>query len=255
MINRSFTWAFMVLLAAMVASCDTGIRSSSLVINRIVDEGPTPSIVYVALSRKPNFFDGFKEYSAIYDFTSGNVPAITFSDIVWSPEYPDQKSAEFWLLVADDSSAGNIGFLGLDDRLLPAMRVILRDGEQTTIDEIIFNRTASTPSGFLSVPTTPIIQHVRLFLEDPARLPSATLRLRIGTSNNLTAPGYEFPITSPELTSAFQFLVTSTNTWFGLAWLDLESDGNLDPEDWISAPIDDAPLLGSGNTWILHSGP
>lgn len=253
-INRA---ALVLFLFSFTFSCDSGIRSSTLVINRITDPNPTPPLnhtVHLALSRKPDFSGGYKGYVTSYEIALGGIPAVSFHDIAWDPEFSDQKAAEFWLLVADDSSAGNIGILGPDDRLLPAMRVVLRDGETTTIDEIVFDTTPSAPARLLTVPTDQMYAYTKLFIEQPALLPGATLRLRIGPSDDLNAPSFDIPIRSADLSSGFAFLLDATNpSWYGIAWLDLNNDGILDTGEWISAPLFPAPAFGAG-PWILWSG-
>jgi hypothetical protein len=210
--------------------------------------------VYLALSRRPDFSDGFKGYAMSYDIASGVIPAISFNDIAWQPEFDAQEAAEFWLLVADDSSAGNIGVFGPDDRMLPAMRVLLRDGETTIIDEIIFDTTPSAPARLLTVPSDQIHASTRLFIEQPDLMPDATLRLRIGPSDNLSAPSFDIPIKSAALSSGFAFLLDGTTPpWYGIAWLDLNNDDVLNTGDWISAPLSPAPALGTGS-WVLWSG-
>lgn len=240
--------------ACLLSACDTGIRSSSLVIERIVDPSATTATVHVALSDSPQFTGGYKPYSAAIALGGPAVPILRFDAIAWEPKDGAERARAFWLFVAQD--ANSTGVIDDFDDLLPAMRVMLVDGEETVVPLITFDPTGSAPSRlFQAVLFDDPPRSYRVFIEDPGVVGGLTpLYLRLGDTADLSIPGnvnYDIPIPSASLASGLSMLTGALN---GMLWIDNNQSGALDAGDWISAQPNAAPVLVEFNDAVLWSG-
>jgi hypothetical protein len=250
------------LLAYSLLSCDNRYNTSTLIINQIIDPIGSNPVVYVALSRSPDFLGGTKTYTATYDLANPGTPAVVFESISWENKN-EGEAGEFWLLVAEDDELGpNPGIIGNDDNVLPAMRIVLEDGQTTTIERIIFDSTAGPPAPRVNaVNFSHLNRSFRIFVEDPALVSMANkMYLRLGIANDFSIPAnvtHDIPIADPNLLSGLS-LRTASN--FGFVWIDASGDGllNFGDGDWISTsllnPPTNAPALADFNPIVLWSG-
>ncbi len=243
-----------ILLIMTFISCDNRVNTSTLVIEQIIDDpAGTKPIVHVALSRTPDFLGGMKTYSTTYDISNSSSPAIVFDSISWEQK-DGGNASEFWLLVAEDANVPPI--INDGDNILPAMRVVLKDGQTTTIPLIIFDTTSSPDKIIKGVGFNQPRHYFRIFIEDP-NLISADRRifLRLGDTNTLIAGPitHEISFTTSHLASGLYF--NSNIITHGFLWIDIDQSGTLNMDDWVSTPNpDDAPPLGEFNNIILWSG-
>ncbi len=236
-------------------SCDNRYNTSTLIINEIIDPLGLPSpIVHIALSRTPEFSGGVKTYATSYDISNPSTPAVVFESIIWKDK-DEREAGEFWLLIVEDSDAN--GMINNGDYVLPSMRIVLRDGEQTVINRIIYETAPVMPFRTISMFFNFPQYKIRFFIEDPSKISSATpLYLRLGTTTDLSQTAgphpHDIPIVSPALSSGFFVYTAST---YALLWLDIDSSGTLTIGDWISwADEENVPPLDPSNQWILWSG-
>lgn len=248
--NRCTAFAA-VAIVFLAAACDNRQLSASLVINQIQDPGPTDPVVHIALSDSPSFSKGYKYFTAEYFIALGQSPAAVFADITWQETDNRRKSREFWLMIAEDSSIP-AGKIDDDDRILPAMRIVLTDGEELTIPIIDFDSSAGVPRFFTALFGYPG-RYIRVFIEDPSQVSAPSpLYIRFGNAADLSAGGnFEIPIRSPDLSSGF---FINTDMTHAMAWIDLNGDGNFTAGEWISSLPTAATALGDITTLILWSG-
>jgi hypothetical protein len=255
-IRKRAAFAFAITIALSLLSCDNRYNTSTLIINQIIDPIGANPVVYVALSRAPDFKGGIKTYAATYDMASPSSPAVVFESINWESKN-EGGAGEFWLLVAQDANSTNV----IDDldNILPAMRVILEDGETTTIDRVIFDSTVGPPAKRVNgVIFSQANRVFRIFIEDPALL-SMTNRmyLRIGNLvdlSNVANADLDIPIADTSLSSGLSLPTSLTN---GFIWIDANGNGILQAGDgdWISTVSPAAaPPLTDFNQIILWSG-
>lgn len=238
-------------LILLAAACDNRQFSASLVINQIRDPDGADPVVHIALSDTPSFTKGYKYFTAEYDIALGQSPAVIFTNIYWQKTDNGRKSREFWLLIAEDSSIP-AGKIDDDDRILPAMRIVLTDGKEMNIPLIDFDSSALVQRYFIAQFGNPG-RYIRLFIEDPTQVSAASpLYIRFGYSANLSAGGdVEIPIRSPDLSSGF---FINTDMTHAMAWIDLNGDGNFSAGEWISSLPTAATALVDQTTLILWSG-
>lgn len=237
-------------LALLAVACDNRQARSSLVINQIRDPGGADPVVYIALSDTPSFTKGYKYFTAEYDIALGQSPAAVFADITWQESDTGNAGRDFWLLIASDAnSSAAIDEL---DEILPAMRIVLTDGEELTIPLIDFDSSAGVPRFFTALFGNPG-RYIRLFIEDPSQISSASpLYIRFGNAADLSAGGnFEIPIRSPALSSGF---FINTDMTHAMAWIDSNGDGNFSAGEWISSLPTSATALVDQTTLILWSG-
>ena len=221
-------------LALASLSCDMGYHTSTLVIQ---DIGTTVFPLQVALSANPDFLGGYKEYTAAYPSGSGS---LTFSDISWTAKDPDQTEAEFWLLIAEDANSS--GSINDGDLILPAMRVVLRAGETTTIESIRFNHSA-TPAAVATAAFASTPHAFRISVDKNLVIsPSSPLRLVLGSSLSI-------PITDPMLASG---LVLRTAEVDGFAFIDADNDGTYTTGTEYASHAAAVPL-SDNNIWIIYT--
>lgn len=249
--NRCTAFAAAVIVF-LAAACENRQLSASLVINQIQDPGPADPVVHIALSDSPSFNKGYKYFTAEYDIASGQSPAVSFPDVSWQELGSSRTSREFWLLIAHDSNL--TGVIDELDEILPAMRIVLTDGEELTVPIVDFDSSAGVPRFFPALFGSPG-QYIRVFIENPTQVSAASpLYLRFGNAADLSAGGnFEIPIRSPELSSGF-FINTSMT--HAVAWIDLNGDGSLTSGigELISSLPTSATALGDITTLILWSG-
>jgi len=222
-------------LALASLSCDMGYHTSTLVIQ---DIGTTLFPLQVALSANPDFLGGYKEYTAAYPSGSGS---LTFSDISWTAKDPDQEEAEFWLLIAEDNNGS--GSINDGDLILPAMRVVLRAGETTTIESIRFDTVATAPEAVATADFAATPLTFRISVDKNLVIsPSSPLRLVLGSTLSI-------PITDPMLASG---LVLRTAETSGYAFIDANDDGMYDfGTEYASHAA--AVSLTDNNIWIIYT--
>ncbi len=255
-LTQKFIAALALAATLSFLACDNRYATSSLVINEIIDPNLIDPVVYVALSRAPDFTGGVKTYSASYDMSTPSVPALSFDSITW--ENKDEKEAgEFWLFVAQDFDSS--GFINDGDLALPAMRLVLRDGETTTIERLVFD-TSGPPFKLIGMDFAAPKYTIGLFIESPSLVSeSRPLFLRIGTDPNLSDGSGNFtvdlPIVSPELVSGFSFSYNGVPNTHALLWLDYDNSTTLNIGDWISSPSElTVPILTPDNRRVMWSG-
>lgn len=229
MIRKRTITLIVVASIILVASCDSRQRMSTLVIQAIHDTSAPPlnPTVHIALSEKPSFTEGYKSFATSYDIASGGSPAVVFSGISWEEQDKSRKSREFWLLIAYDTD----GMAGINegDHILPAMRVVLSDGEETIIPIIYFDTTslpAPDPDFLFSLNYSRPWKTVRIFIDDPSRVTPATrLFVRFGNLIDLTAGfDHQIAIGARELATG---LVVNTDMPYVWAYIDANGDGSL----------------------------
>lgn len=239
-------------IVVLAAACDNRPLSASLVINQIRDPGLADPVVRIALSDSPSFTKGFKHFTAEYDIASGQSPAAIFNGITWQGRDDGRLSREFWLHVAHDANSS--GVIDELDEILPAMRIVLTDGEELSIPIIDFDSSVGIPRFFTAQFGSPG-RYIRVFIENPTQVSAASpLYIRFGNAADLSAVfTFEIPIRSPELSSGF-FINTSMT--HAMAWIDLDGDGNLTPGigELISSLPTAATALGDLTSFILWSG-
>jgi hypothetical protein len=247
--------AFGLAAASLMASCESRYNMATLIIEDIVDLNGTNPVVYVALSRTPDYRSEFLRYAASYDMDAPTTPAITFESIQWPRDGKADTAGEFWLFISDDNSGNEI--VSNNDYVLPAMRVVLRDGQTTVIDRIRFDAMPVIPFRTILMDFSFNKYIINVFIENPALISdSSPLFLRLGTSADLSQGSgphpHDIPIVSPELSGGFMF---QTASQYALLWIDIDGSGGLNPGDWISSPDETTvPALSAINSWILWSG-
>lgn len=250
MMKRRCAASIAIALAFLAMACDNRQLSASLVINQIRDPDGADPVVHIALSDTPSFTKGYKYFTAEYDIALGLSPAVVFTDISWQEFDNGRRSREFWLLIAHDSNL--TGVIDELDEILPAMRIVLTDGEELTIPLIDFDSSAGVPRFFTALFGNPG-RYIRLFIEDPSQISSASpLYIRFGNAADLSAGGnFEIPIRSPALSSGF---FINTDMTHAMAWIDSNGDGNFSAGEWISSLPTSATALVDQTTLILWSG-
>ncbi|MBP7264327.1 MAG: hypothetical protein KBB32_09130 [Spirochaetia bacterium] len=218
-------------------SCDSGYNTSALLIQGIENPSGTSNL-QVALSANPDFLGGYKEYTATYNTVAGG--SLTFSDISWTAKDPDQTEAEFWLLIAEDTDTSNS--INDGDLILPAMRVVLRASETTTIESIRFNHSA-TPAAVATAAFASTPHAFRISVDKNLVIsPSSPLRLVLGSSLSI-------PITDPMLASG---LVLRTAEVDGFAFIDADNDGTYTTGTEYASHAAAVPL-SDNNIWIIYT--
>lgn len=246
--------AFGLAAASLMASCESRYNMATLIIEDIVDLNGTNPVLYLALSRTPDYRSGFVRYAASYDMSEPTTPAITFESIQWPRDGKADTAGEFWLFVSDDNS-GN-GSISDNDYVLPAMRVVLRDGETKVIHRVRFDVMAGTPFRTILIDFNFSKYVIRAFIENPAIIGDGSpLFLRLGTSQDLSELSgphpHDIPIVSPELSGGFMF---QTASQYALLWIDIDGSGDLNDGDWISSPDEtNVPAISANSSWILWS--
>ncbi|TFG83108.1 MAG: hypothetical protein E4H20_06260 [Spirochaetales bacterium] len=243
------------LAGLLLGSCSSDLKTSSLVINQIIDPNTSGATLNIALSRTPDFVGGFKTEAAIYTLGSAAYPAVSLDAIAWQGN-DDQDADAFWLLIAWDfngSSTINDG-----DNILPAMRVFLEDGKTTTIDTIVFDMTPGPPDRVFNVTFTDTQRTFNIFVENRNLVsPAAPMYLRLGGNVDLStaaAATYDIPITDGNLVSGLYARTLATN---GFAWIDLDGNGDLSSGDWMSTVDPSVPAntdISAAFNSVLWSG-
>jgi hypothetical protein len=258
--KHKLIFALGALLSLSFLSCENRYNNSTLIITQIRDNDLNNPLIYVSLSRSPDYVGGFKIHSAVFDIASATTPAVVFDSISWDNTDRGKEFGEFWLLIAQDTAAPP-GVIGDGDLVMPAMRVILVDGQTTTIP-IVFFDTGIVPSPkLLTLDTSASQKTIRLYIEQPQLISaSSPMYLRLGAGPSLAAGGaYDIPIPSGSLASG---LSLRTGELFALVWIDngllgLNSgDGDLvsinptTPHDLNPPP----PASTNYFNWVLWSG-
>jgi hypothetical protein len=239
-IREKAAFALAIAIALSLFSCDNRYNTSTLIINEILDPGPADPVVYVALSRYPDFKGGFKSYATSYDISSASSPALVFDSINWESK-EESDAGEFWLFVVQDGLPVD-GVLNDGDLILPAMRIILQDGKTTVINQLVFDSSIA-PLKIITADFATTKFDIRFFIENPSLIDSTTrLFLRLGADLagglNLSQVAanhtHDIPIHSPALTSGFSFFFSGAPASYALLWLDIDGSGTLNTGDWIS---------------------
>lgn len=236
-------------LALLAVACDNRQARASLVINQIRDPGGADPVVYIALSDTPSFTKGYKYYTESYNIATGSSPAIFFSDITWQKSDERAHARSFWLFIARDNDASG-GISNFDD-VLPAMRIVLNDGEEFQIPLIDFDSSGGGIRLFKADLAAPG-KYVKIFIEDPSWISTGSpLLIRFGSSPDLSITFTEIPIRSSLLSTGFFINTAMTHA---MAWIDSNGDGNFSAGEWISSLPTSATALVDQTTLILWSG-
>lgn len=240
--------AALAVLALALASC-ADYSTSTLVISSLYYDGSSP--VYLAVDYSGSSLDYFRSDCAAYAPGSAASPAVSFTDIAWS-RGQDGEAAEYWLRAAVDTDGS--GALSDGDLALPAMRVVLRPGETTTVSALVFTTAASAPAALLpSLPAGGSAYAIGVFMATPSLVGAdARIYLRLGAAADLSlAPSatYDLPFADASLCSGLAFRLAGS--WYALAWFDADGDGALSSGDYVSHEAAAAPSLVSGMTFVL----
>ena len=135
---KRILWLQGILLTAIVllASCDTKLRSASILIHELLPPTPNNHNIFIAVNGSESDFNNTFITNGITIAPGGPFTNLRIDNIFFESYENDSNSRNFWLMVAEDTD--NSGNFNDGDRYLPFARITLTDGETLEIHCIDF---------------------------------------------------------------------------------------------------------------------
>jgi len=205
------------------------------------------------VDRNRDFTGSFRSNAAKWDSAdppATGSPAVEIRNIEWDNDDEGNYEDEFWLFVCEDTNGDSVYSPG-SDRVLPSMKIVLRDNSDGAVTEIrrldFTGEVAALNVRQLSIPIPTMNDwgiEIGVFIEDPS-LVDATHPVFIeyfDTSNGATNKArFCVRISDPQLLAGLYARVDNTITYVLAFW----------DKDVPADPLNDSFIaIHSANDWV-----